>query len=105
MASEQLRAKWQQLSLKEQLGNLGSEISRTMHWLNKDRQIFDNAVNRALELFDLTLEDRRWHKRHQEIARAREVGCDIIFGDNSYQSSLADLLVYFNQFARAARRI
>lgn len=104
MASNQLRAKWNQLSLMEQLGNLGSEISRADHWLNKDKAIFDHAVDRALTLFDLILEDPRWNKRHQEIARSREVFCDIIFGENSYKSSLRDLLHYFDQFAYAARK-
>lgn len=99
MVSNKLKAKWGQLSLMEQLGNLGSEISRAIHWLNRDREIFNNTVDRALELFDLILEDKRWNKRHQEIARAREVFCDIIFGENNYKSSLPDLLRYFDQFA------
>lgn len=99
MISEQLKEKWSQMNLMEQLGNLGSEISRAIHWLNKDQKIFDNTVNRALELFDLILEDSRWNNRHQEVARAREVFCDIIFGENCYKSSLPDLLRYFDQFA------
>ena len=104
MLSERLKERWAKLSLMEQLGNLGSEISRADHWINKDLIIFDNTVNRALELFDLILEDQRWNKRHQEIARAREIFCDIIFGDNSYKSSLSDLLRYFDQFAGAVRK-
>ena len=93
---------WQRLSLAEQLGNIGSEISRAMKWQNKDKNIFNNTIDRALELFDLTLDDPRWIGRHQEIARAREIFCDIIFGDNQYKTSFSDLLRYFNNFAFVA---
>lgn len=94
---------WQKLSLAEQLGNIGSEISRAMHWQGKDKKLFDAAVDRALELFDLTLDDSRWNSRKQEIARAREVFCDTVFGKKEYHDSLPGLLCYFDQFAYAAR--
>lgn len=95
--------RWQELSLMEQLGNIGSEISRALNWEDRDKKLFWGAVERALDLFDLTLEDPRWRGRRLEIARAREVFCDIIFGEKKYQTSLQDLLRYFNQFAYAAR--
>jgi len=62
------------------------------------------AFDRALELFDLTLEDRRWETRRKEIARAREVFCDYLVGDNEYGSTAASLDSYFLAFAVAARR-
>ncbi len=94
---------WRKLSLLEQLGNIGSEISRAGRWQGKDEELFNGAVERALELFDLTLEDPRWRKRMREIARVREVFCDTVFGKKEYQSSLEDLLRYFDQFAYAVR--
>lgn len=97
-------AKWQKLTLAEQLGNIGSEVSRALRWQNKDRKLFDGAVDRALELFDMTLEDKRWEGRLFEVARAREVFCDTIFGDRVYQSSLKDLDRYFFPFAFLARK-
>lgn len=95
--------RWNQLSLAEQLGNIGSEISRAAKWQGKDKKIFQNTVDRALELFDLTLDDPRWKGRLREIARAREVFCDIIFGEKQYSTSLEDLDKYFTQFALMAR--
>lgn len=94
---------WKKLTLLEQLGNIGSEISRAARWQGKDETLFNNAVDRGLELFDFTLEDPRWHGRLREIARAREVFCDTIFGGNTYNSSFKDLLRYFDQFAYAVR--
>ncbi|MDP3953833.1 MAG: hypothetical protein Q8Q06_00245 [bacterium] len=93
---------WQKFSLAEQLGNIGSEISRAVNWQNKEPKFFNNAVSRALELFDLTLSDQRWRGRLFEIGRAREVFCDNIFGDKIYNTSLKDLLHYFDQFAYLA---
>ena len=96
--------KWQQLTLCEQLGNIGSEVSRTLRWKDKDQNNFENAVSRALELFDLTLEDPRWRGRLREIARARELFCDAITGGKEYKSSLRDLDCYFFYYALCARR-
>ena len=94
---------WQRFSLFEQLGNIGSEVGRARKWQGRNEKFFNNAVERALELFDLTLEDSRWIKERYEIARAREVFVDAIFGGKEYQSSLSDLEKYFMQFAFASR--
>ena len=95
--------RWQKFSLMEQLGNIGGEVSRALNWKDKDEKIFWGAVERALDLFDLTLEDPRWIGRRWEIARAREVFCDTVYDGNLYKSSLEDLKKYFDQFAFAAR--
>lgn len=95
--------RWKELSLAEQLGNIGSEISRAIRWQDKDKKLFEGAVWRALELFDLTLDDPRWRGRTRETARVREVFCDIVFGDSQYNTSLQDLLNYCDKFAYAAR--
>lgn len=96
--------RWFQMSLMEQLGNIGSEIGRARKWQGRDKKIFEGAVERALELFDLTLEDSRWKGRRYEIARAREVFVDALFGGKEYKSSLQDLDKYFMPFALAARK-
>ena len=101
---ELAKERWFQLSLCEQLGNIGSEVNRALHWKDKDQNNFDGAVNRALELFDLTLKDSRWKKRLREIARARELFCDAITGGKEYKSSLKDLDRYFFYYAFCARR-
>lgn len=97
--------KWSELSLMEQLGNIGSEVGRAQHAQGKDEGRFQNAVGRALELFDLTLADPRWRGRRLEIGRAREVFCDAVLGGSEYHSSLSDLNRYFTQFALAARHV
>lgn len=94
---------WFALTLAEQMGNIGSEVWRTLR-AKGDEERFWNAVTRALELFDLTLADSRWRGRRREIARAREVFCDAVYGGELYQSSLKELTSYFDIFALAAAR-
>ena len=96
--------RWRAFSLAEQLGNIGSEASRAMRWKNKDEKLFQGAIDRALELFDLTLGDPRWQGgRLREIARAREIFSNAVLGGKEYKSSLEDLDRYFYPFAYAAR--
>lgn len=95
--------RWFELSLMEQLANIGSEVSRARKWKGKDEKIFWGAVERTLELFDLTLEDKRWRGRLREIARARELFCDAIYGGKEYKTTLEDLDQYFFHYAYCAQ--
>lgn len=95
--------RWQELSLVEQLGNIGSEVSRALKWQERDKKTFSGAIYRALELIDLTVADPRWRKRLKEILRVREFLCAAVFGSNEYRTSLEDLDRYFFQLAIAAR--
>ena len=94
---------WQKLSLIEQMGNISSEINRALNWRDKDQKIYENAIDRALELLDLTISDPRWQNRLKEIVRTRELLCDAILGGKEYKTSLNDLDRYFFNFALAAR--
>ncbi len=96
---------WSKLSVSGQLGNIGSEVSRSINWKNKGNKVqMQNALNRALELFDLTLSDSRWSfYRLREIRTAKEVVCDFIVGDNEYKSDEKFINSYFLQFAIMAR--
>jgi hypothetical protein len=96
--------RWYELTLAEQLGNIGSEVSRARLNQGKNEPRFWGAVARALELFHLTLIDRRWGARRKEIRRAYEVFCDAVSGGEAYGSSLKDLDRYFNGFAFLARK-
>lgn len=96
--------RWFGFSLCEQMANIGSEVSRAYKWQGRDRKIFWGAVERALELFDLTLEDKRWRGgRLREIARARELFCDAIYGGKEYKTRLGDLDRYFLHYVYCAQ--
>jgi len=96
--------RWFKLSLSLQLANIGSEVVRAMRWHQKgEKKRWEVAVWRALELFDLTLSDKRWKNRAKEIARLRETICDFFYGGNQYDSDAASLDRYFFHFAWASR--
>jgi hypothetical protein len=97
--------RWSQLSLAEQLANVGSEVGRLRRRRGQDDRLADQAFERALELLDLTLADPRWRGRLKEIARARELLCDAALGGAQYGATLEDLDRYFLEFALAARRL
>lgn len=98
--------RWQTLALDEQLGNIGSDVGRAIRAKAQSDDVrLQGALDRALELFDLTMIDERWRgPRRREIARAREVVCDFLVGDNDYASTGESLDAYFFAFAMAARR-
>jgi len=100
--------RWWSLSLAEQLGNVGSEVSRATRWQARNPEVARGALYRALELLDLTLADRRHQEscaRLRELARAREVVADYFAGPNQYGSTGASLQRYFDAYAIAARRL
>ena len=94
--------RWFELSLAEQMGNIGSEVSRASKQQGKDKNLFWGAVARAIELFNLTLSDKRWTNRLREIGRAREFFSDAVLGGYEYGTDLKSLQKYFDQFAMAA---
>ncbi len=96
--------RWKKFTFAEQMGNIGSEVSRAIKWRGREEKYFNNAVDRALELIDLTIADRRWRSRLKEILLLREVLCDIVFGEKQYKTDLVDLDKYLFNFAVLARR-
>ena len=95
--------KWFTLSLAEQLANIGSEVHRAI-LARGDENRFKGAVIRGLELFNLTVSDKRWSKRLKELTRLKELFCDAVSGGTEYATSLEDLDKYFYHFAFAVRK-
>lgn len=95
--------RWQNLTLMEQLANVGSDVARASRWQGKDPQRCEQAFLRAIELLDLSITDDRWRGRRKELVRARELLCDAMLGGTVYGSNLASLDRYFFHFAVAAR--
>lgn len=102
-SARQLR--WERFSLVEQLANIGSEVERAIRAHDAGNTArFENALGRALALFDLTATDGRWRDhRRREILRAREEFCRLFFDPEVPSSSAQGLSRYFLAFAVAAR--
>jgi len=96
--------RWFKLTLVEQLANVGSEVERTISWRDKGNSEYSHrAFDRALELLELTIEDRKNKERLKEITRLREVLIDYFLFDNQYSSSDELWRKYFYPFNYAAR--
>lgn len=98
-------AQWQKNSLAEQMGNIGSEISRAISC--KKRNDWENeqkAVERALELLDLTVIGKQKPSRLKELLRLREIFCDLFVRSHIYHISSEALNNYFLPFALIARK-
>ena len=95
--------RWHTLSLAEQLGNIGSEVSRARRWRGVNDAKFSGAVDRGLELFDLTITDPRWRTGRRELTRVREFFVDALEGGLTYHTTLDDLQRYCDSFAFRAR--
>ncbi len=93
---------WAKFTLEEQLGNIGSEVSRAIRAAD-DPEYYWGAVSRALELFFLTIADPRWRNRLKEIVRVKELFCAAALGSDEFKTTLKDLDTYFTYFALVAR--
>jgi hypothetical protein len=94
------------MPIAEQLAHVGSEAERALRANdahNTPRR--DLALDRALELFDLTAGDARWRgPRRREVLRAREEFCACVLADRPPPAA-ASLRRYFLTFAVLARRV
>jgi len=100
------QGRWFEFSVCEQLGNVGSEFERAARAFKRgDRDRFDKAFERMLELFDLTAEDPKWRqpRRLRELRRMREEACDVFHGGEIFGTSIEALQKHYLSFAIAAR--
>ncbi|HSC28898.1 MAG TPA: hypothetical protein VLD67_16600 [Vicinamibacterales bacterium] len=80
--------------------------TRAIRWSGRNEHLARGALERALELIDLTLDDprhRRSPARLRELARAREVVVGFFAGPNEYRSTAGGLQRYFDAYALAVR--
>ena len=87
--------RWIQFAPAQQLGNIGSEITRAR--IREEQNDIDGrnqALLVALELIDLSLNDKRWNSGVKEIARLREVIADWYVDSHVYNIPRKELEEY-----------
>ena len=94
--------RWFKLTFFEQMANVGSEVGRAIAWKDKNEEYRIKALERALELLDLTIVDIRNRTRLKELTRLREALVDHFYFDNRYSSSDRLWRNYFYAFGYAA---
>ncbi|HMQ01484.1 MAG TPA: hypothetical protein PKD79_00210 [Candidatus Doudnabacteria bacterium] len=94
--------RWFELSLAEQLGNIGSEYYRACKSKGQNNDRFKSAVQRTLELCELTRQDSRWSQAQQkELSIMYEQVTESFKGTASPDLALQK---YFDSFAILARK-
>lgn len=104
-----LKEEWKKKDLAFQMANIGSEVSRALKNQDKPKR-FLGAFERALELFDWTIESvvERYVTKGtsegeiREICRAREEFCDY-FNGNVYHTEAEKMQKYYDEFAGLER--
>ena len=99
------RDQWAQLSIFEQMGNIGSEVGRAISAQRRGKtERVEGAIYRALDLFDATTEALVKEKspRTREVLRARDEFLRLFY-DGTFETDSDNIERYFTQFAIAAR--
>ena len=96
---------WGEYSIEYQMGNIGSEISRSLKWSAKGNKArAAKAIDRALELFDFTIQaNLHSPARLREVLVAREEFCDYFFGGNSWHTDPVRMQKYYDGFVMIER--
>jgi len=96
---------WDQMSLREQMANIGSEVNRALNWRKKKKEdLSRKAASRALELLDLSLYSTKISSHIKELARLREAIVDYFYESNQFSSSETLWRKYFEHFNYALRK-
>lgn len=101
---DDVKVRWSDFSIFEQMANVGAEVGRAISWQDKDEERSKNAFYRALELLDLTILDSIHKPRLKEVLRVREVVVDFFSGKNEFKTTGESLNKYFYPFNFAARK-
>ncbi len=99
------RTRWAKMTILEQMGNIGSEVGRTIKAkASGDQTRFEATLARALDLFSATTEVLIAQKsaRVREVLIAREQFLNLFFGSAPVGDD-KKLENYFMQYAVAAR--
>jgi hypothetical protein len=101
------RQRWAELNILEQMGNIGSEVGRSIRAKQAgEQEAFNGALERALDLFDATTEELVANKspRAREVLRARDQYLELFYGGKDSFKDAPKLENYFMEYAIAARR-
>lgn len=103
-SAPQFKIRWSQLTFFQQMANVGSEVIRAINWKEKNKEYSRMAIDRALELLDLTIQDKKNQQKYRlnELLRLREFLADYFYFDNTYKSTDANFNNYFLAFNYAA---
>lgn len=97
--------KWNNILIENQILNIASELLRAKNWIAKKDEVYmQNSLDRAFELIDLTITDRKkWNNsRLGELLKFREILGEFYIGlnkDIKQFTRLIRVLLNFNKIS------
>ena len=92
------KERWNQMSISEQMINIGGELERAIRWRDKnDTEKALNFLAKAEEWLELTKQDEKNKGRLGELSLAQEEIEDF-FADNQWQNDNDSIMKYWNSF-------
>ena len=96
---KELRITWFNMSIGEQISNVGSEVSRAIQWQNKGNEKRKvGFCMKAIEFLKLSMEDPKNIHRVSELRNCIDELKDYFLGDNIYNTTEEMLRKYYDAF-------
>lgn len=96
--------RWQEMTLAEQLGNIGSEVSRARSAQERGNvERLNSSLDRALELVALTVNNESLARRRSELQNLNEA-LKAVRNNENHPLSLKNIEEYCLPFALLARK-
>ncbi len=94
-----LRKKWFEMSVEEQISNIGGEVNRAIRWANKgESERAGNFCRKAKEMLQLSIEDPKNRGRRGEFFNCILELEDRFLGDNIYGTTDEMMKKYYDAF-------
>ena len=92
--------RWAEMPFSKQMANISSEVSRSLKNVNKEKR-FKASYNRALELFDLTIDAAKSQKYSSRVKETELAKFEFIdyFNDRKLNTDSKKMQNYYDQFA------
>ena|SRR5581483_7135358 len=91
--------RWNQFTLHQKLGNIGSEVASARLWEEKQNFVARNkALERILEILDVILAGELTESARKELSRTKEIINAWYAGSPNFEYSPTLLEQYFTQF-------
>lgn len=90
---------WFNMSVGDQIANIGSEVNRAINWKNKGNRSREiNFCNKAIEFLELIKSDPKNKYRLNELDGCIEELRDYFLGENVYNTTDEMLRKYYDSF-------
>ena len=97
--------RWEQLSISQQMMNIGGELERAVAWKNKnDTEKMYHFLDIVREWMGLTMADPKNRGRIGELVVVQEEYEDF-FGENHWKNTDETMMKYWNSFLSAREEL